>query len=325
MASKRARPSINYNEIDTDSGDDAGFDVSKRARREDLDHVEGTNELLTVNVSSSNHKLEPRTHPNTRIDLNPQYDANKAGFMSLPAEIRLSIYKLVFINESCIDFGRRRNFAHSSHFLRANRTVNNEGTSVLYGQNKFILHPSKDKAGLWDEHWGWLGYRGIRKFLATIGTTNLALLKTIALIFYDAAPTDEPKTSFELRRFQYNKDLLWSLNQLAKYATSIETLKLSFAGRSAFRRDASPAAEEFSATLKLLKADIVTIGDRYNRYESGPKPRVLWWSDKSKRHHQIFDEKIPQEGAAYFVTRMTRAPPINAQLLAKYEWFVVEK
>ena len=73
--------------------------------------------------------------------------------MSLPAEIRLSIYKLVLVRDDCVDFCQRRNFAHSSHFLRLNRVIHEEGAAVLYGSNKFIFAPSKAKVSRHVELW----------------------------------------------------------------------------------------------------------------------------------------------------------------------------
>ena len=69
------------------------------------------------------------------------YDSAKKGFMDLPPEIRLSIYKLVLIRRGCVDFGCRTNFAHSSALLRVNKTVAQEGAVVLYGMNKFYFRP----------------------------------------------------------------------------------------------------------------------------------------------------------------------------------------
>ena len=72
--------------------------------------------------------------------------------MSLPAEIRLSIYKFILITEDSVDFAHRRNFAHSSHLLRLNHTVHEEATAVLYGLNSFTFEPSKDKVKHWQRN-----------------------------------------------------------------------------------------------------------------------------------------------------------------------------
>lgn len=68
--------------------------------------------------------------------------------MSLPAELRLKIYDLLLVRKDCVDFGRRKNFAHSAELLSVNRKVNEEGSAVLYGSNKFIFRPCRSAVGV---------------------------------------------------------------------------------------------------------------------------------------------------------------------------------
>lgn len=58
---------------------------------------------------------------------NRHYDPSVVGFMSLPPELRLKIYKLVLVRKSCVDFGSRRGFKHSSGLLSVCKVVAEEG------------------------------------------------------------------------------------------------------------------------------------------------------------------------------------------------------
>ena len=277
--------------------------------------------------------------------------------MSLPAEIRLRIYELVLVKEVCVDFGRRKNFAHASGFLRVNKAVCAEGSAVLYGSNKFIFRPCRVMVRKYSTLWvTYLNNESCARLATTMrnsgpgldgveseclcvqsvsippealksayqkrlsGSKNLSLLKSIAFDFCDAAPSDEPKTPTEYRRFQHNEDLLMSLRQLALHATGIEMLKLSFSGRARFWRNTSRATREFSDILSLFNADIVTIGEVVSTriYYSALMDKFAWWTNRADRSRMYLERKIDDSEANHFINKITRKEPLNPGAVNKH-------
>ena len=62
---------------------------------------------------------------------NRHYNPSIAGFMSLPPELRLKIYKIVLVKTPSVDFGSRRGFKHSSGLLSVCKVVAEEGEQCL--------------------------------------------------------------------------------------------------------------------------------------------------------------------------------------------------
>ena len=90
------------------------------------------------NATEANASSEPSSNEQTPKALmksdqtspglrNRHYEASKPGFLSLPPELRLNIYKHILAKNSCVDFGYRRGFSHSSALLTVCKTIAQEG------------------------------------------------------------------------------------------------------------------------------------------------------------------------------------------------------
>lgn len=108
--------------------------------------------------------------------------ASKKGFLDLPSELRTKIYEHLWIIEKSVDFNAtpsdyvaNRSHSYSGQFLRTCKTIYNEGTPILYGENSF--HFSRDirvKGRFHDAVWKEVGYKGVRRFLESIGPDNVS-------------------------------------------------------------------------------------------------------------------------------------------------------
>lgn len=159
------------------------------------------------------------------------------------------------------------------------------------------------------------------------GPTNLGFLKTIGLAFHDAAPTDEPKTSTEDRRFQYNADLIRSLELLGQHATALEYVKLYFTGRAKFRRRDSKATKKFSQILCSLKADIVTIGEITSKSFSTWNMWPLDVTFSTESRHWItsgWDNKINQDEQEYVIKKIRRFDALNPKFRVEIDSKIAE-
>ncbi|KAK4945110.1 hypothetical protein LTR10_015536 [Elasticomyces elasticus] len=110
----------------------------------------------------------------------------KKGFLDLPYELRLRVYRMAFRGASTVDFCTRRDFSRSAHFLRTSKQVHQEGTQILYGENSFHFARNHEKRGVyWQQKWKEVGYKDVRRFLETIGPVNIASLKHVSFMLED--------------------------------------------------------------------------------------------------------------------------------------------
>ena len=125
-ASKRMRPNSVSSEEE--------YDVSGEESEGEED--DGDDEMGGAECTTMKYKTLTCTYK-------AHFDPHKTGFMDLPVELRLDIYKLVLVKTDCIQFGQRRGFPHSSGLLSVNRTVAREAAPILYGMNRFVLQPDR--------------------------------------------------------------------------------------------------------------------------------------------------------------------------------------
>lgn len=153
------------------------------------------------------------------------------------------------------------------------------------------------------------------------GRSNLSFLKTVALVFQDAAPTDEPGLTTDQRRFQCNRDVLRCVKVLNRYATGLELLKLKFTGRAIFYRTTSMDTDALFCAIARLKADVVIMeeitADTYSRqslfkhdvWPNGPNNNSGAW---------IFEKKLGTEERSTLTEKISRSKPLNPILVADY-------
>lgn len=158
-------------------------------------------------------------------------EEKRTGFMVLPFELRLRVYRMTFINECPIQFTKRQDFNNRAHFLRVCRQVAVEGTEVLYGQNSFHFERSSGKRGKWfQKDWPEIGFKDVRRFLETIGPSNISKLKHLSFILED---TSGYSLDLELQQRRYVNDaVLQQVFNLIGAHTILDKLAIIFAGRA---------------------------------------------------------------------------------------------
>ncbi|RMD42933.1 hypothetical protein DV735_g2211, partial [Chaetothyriales sp. CBS 134920] len=121
-----------------------------------------------------------------------QGDAEKANLlMKLPLEIRSRIYMMVLVTDAPIIFHLRRGFARSAQLLSTCRAVERDAAPILYGKNAFHFQRIDIVRGrFFDEHWLPIGFKDVRRFLETIGPTNVSYLKYVSILFQDGSRYD---------------------------------------------------------------------------------------------------------------------------------------
>ncbi|KAH0846910.1 hypothetical protein FOPE_11701 [Fonsecaea pedrosoi] len=156
----------------------------------------------------------------------------KPGFLDLPMELRLKTYRLLFRDDKAIEFDRR-DFSHSSHFLRTCKTVLREGREVLYGENSF--HFSREiaiRGRYYEKAWKEVGYKDVRRFLEDIGPVNISHFKYVSFVLTDGAD-NRTRTSTQIpeRKFVHDPHLQQIFRLIGRNVT-LKTLAIQFAGRA---------------------------------------------------------------------------------------------
>ncbi|EXJ80371.1 hypothetical protein A1O1_08515 [Capronia coronata CBS 617.96] len=152
--------------------------------------------------------------------------------LGLPSELRVPIYRLLFLRGGPIDFTERTNFCRSSGLLSTCKEILKEGRKVLYGENAFHFARNLELRGkYWEAIWKEIAYHDVRRFLETIGPVNVSHLKHVSFILTDGAlgktnryiPIDE-------RRFVNDANLHQIFRIIGANAT-LHKLAIQVAGR----------------------------------------------------------------------------------------------
>lgn len=164
-------------------------------------------------------------------------ERHKTGFTDLPSEIRIRIYRSVFVTDYPINFHSRKHFQRSSSFLSTCKIVHEEGRAVLYGENAFHFERSYSARGrFFDEDWREIGFKDIRRFLETIGTTNISMMRYISFEFADTNKAFTPIEEAERRCV--NDPVVWHCLELIGSNAKLEKFAFQFSGRKNLdRRD----------------------------------------------------------------------------------------
>lgn len=185
-----------------------------------------------------------------------QKPCQTVGFMSLAAEIRNMIYKLVLVTDTPIDLSHATNFRRSAAILRTCKAVYDEARQILYGRNSFRLERQfRPRARYYQSEWIEVGWKDVRRWLRAIGPVNISYLQHILIKFDDAMPSSNPHLiTPEDRRYVHDEHLFECLRMLLA-ATNLKTLVLSFHGRKQLLR----TDHRFLEHLTRLRADTVKI------------------------------------------------------------------
>ena len=188
----------------------------------------------TRSITTSD-KIERSQRKSSLLDDTSMPDKqHRAGFLDLPAELRNEIYRMVFVSPSCFNFDTPSNFQRSAAFLRTCKQVYDEGRSILYSENHFLLvRKTRRHGSYWEQEWNEVGFKAVRKFLKLIGPANIALLRDVTLHLEDATPCLNPGlATADARRFVFDEVLMSVLKTLAQFA-KLRKLDLHFRGKLA--------------------------------------------------------------------------------------------
>jgi hypothetical protein len=125
----------------------------------------------------------------------------KKGFTDLPYELRIGIYREIFVKQRPLHFTSKEGFSRSAQFLRTCKLVHEEGRKIMYGGNSFHFSRSNQARGTYFESdWREIGFKDVRRFLEDIGPANISLLKYVSFFLSDAPPSVTPYLEEEQRR-----------------------------------------------------------------------------------------------------------------------------
>lgn len=163
-------------------------------------------------------------------------EKRKTGFTDLPSEIRIRIYRSVFVTEFPINLHTRKSFQRSSSFLSTCELVHEEGRAVLYGENAFHFERSYTSRGrFFEEDWREIGFKDLRRFLETIGNTNISMMRYISFEFAD---TNKAYTPVEVaERRCVNDPVVWHCLELIGNNARLEKFAFQFSGRKNLDRN----------------------------------------------------------------------------------------
>jgi hypothetical protein len=169
-----------------------------------------------------------------------------------------SVYRQVFVTEAPIGFASRGNFARSSSFLRTCQVVHQEGRAVLYGENAFHFERSAGTRGtFFESSWKEIGFKDARRFLETIGTVNISMMRYISFHFQDAAPSTTPHLDENERRF-INDPILHHVLKLIGANARLSKIAFQFSGRKSLQT----GDYNFLQALSSIKSEEVIHAER---------------------------------------------------------------
>ena len=157
--------------------------------------------LVAENAEQSKHRSKRAKMLHDARAQKIKEKSTKKGFTDLPYELRLGIYRRVLVKDTPLDFATQKGFARSGQFLRTCKLVNEEGGAIMYGQNSFHFRRTPATRGAYFEaQWKEIGFKDVRRFLESIGPSNVALMKHVSFDLRDAAPSLTPYLDEEERR-----------------------------------------------------------------------------------------------------------------------------
>jgi hypothetical protein len=229
-----------------------------------LDDGNDADSAVALSSSAATPSLRERRLADAKARaLNAQTDEKaKIGFTDLPQELRVRVYRLVFVTESPINFHTRKHFQRSSGLLRTCKIVHEEGRAVLYGENAFHFERSFNTRGrFFEEDWREIGFKDIRRFLETIGNTNLSLMRYMSFDFTDTNKTFGPVE--ELERRCVNDSVVWQCLELIGANTHLAKFAFQFSGRKSLDRSNVQFLRALTSIKSQVLVNVANYGGQY--------------------------------------------------------------
>jgi hypothetical protein len=171
---------------------------------------------------------------------------------------------MVFVSKQPIDFGNPINCQRSSALLTTCKQVHEEGTSILYSENRFVFRRNRNtRAPFWVSDSKEIGYLDMRHFLTMVGETGRGFLRRIHIILEDATKTQAAQLESD-GRFTHDGNLLACFKVIARDCF-LKTMAMTFQGR----RYLSTFDVRFLEALSAIEVDNVVFN-----------PGAAWTGDK---------------------------------------------
>jgi hypothetical protein len=178
----------------------------------------------------------------------------KRGFADLPYELRVGIYREIFVKKRPLHFTSKEDFSRSAQFLRTCKLVSEEGREIMYGENSFHFSRSSQTRGTYFESdWKEIGFKDARRFFEDIGPANISLLKYVSFALSDAPPSVTPYLEEEQRRCVNDPVLHRVFKLLGSYA-----MLNKFAIAFQVRRTVIPSDYVFLKALSSIRSHKVS-------------------------------------------------------------------
>jgi hypothetical protein len=200
-------------------------------------------------------------------------------------ELRNTVYRMVFVTESEIDFVVPGSSQRSASFLRTCRQIHAEATSMLYSDNRFVFRRNKHtRSPFWVSEAKEVGYFDMRHFLSMIGTTGRQLLRRIHMVFEDGSRSHANGFPDGDGRFTHDPNLITCLKIIAKDCY-LQNLALTFYGR----RQVSTFDVRFLESMCAIEVDNVIFN-----------PNQAWTGDKIElRVKELFKQEMVRPELLY--------------------------
>ncbi|KAI9725418.1 MAG: hypothetical protein M1828_003268 [Chrysothrix sp. TS-e1954] len=228
-----------------------------------------------------------------------------AGFLDLPAELRVMIYDLVFISPFTFNLAKPENFQRSAAFLATCRQVHDEARPVLYSKNRFEFErQTRQRNHVWDSMWSEIAYKDTRRFLKMIGPDNISMLRDVHFAFEDGLPTSNPGArNADALRYVNDDHVIDCLKMLGNFS-QLQRFSFSFYSRKNLNRK----DERFLKYLVKIQADSVDIVGSNGSRSQGH----YWGYQLPKYDHEVGDlvkQLIKREEKLYEVQDSYKEPP----------------
>ena len=203
--------------------------------------------LIEVDQSKPRSKRAKLLHDTKAQKLTAK--SNRKGFTDIPYELRIGIYREIFVKPQPLHFSSKEDFSRSAQFLRTCKLVHEEGREIIYGENSFHFSRSNQTRGTYFERdWREIGFKDVRRFLEDIGPANIALLKYVSFFLTDAPPSVTPYLEEEQRRC-VNDPVLHHVFKLIGSQAILNKLGIAFQ----VRRNVVPSDYVFLKALSSIK------------------------------------------------------------------------
>ncbi|RMZ86234.1 hypothetical protein DV737_g42, partial [Chaetothyriales sp. CBS 132003] len=201
--------------------------------------------------------------------------ATKDGnlLMKLPGELRFRVYMMVLVTDSPIAFHERCGFARSAQLLRTCRAIEQEAAPILYGRNSFHFQRTDVVRGrFFEENWNSIGFKDVRRFLETIGSTNVSYLKHVSFLVGDGRPFDYfPPHSPE--RLFVNDPVLYRIFRILAENSVLHTLNLFFQAEKPVKRTDYHFLKALSA-IRAIKVNMPRLSPVLGRPHSSIQDKL---------------------------------------------------